>query len=157
MKPLFAMLLLAAYAPQRAGNGPLADPVEEQRAISVGHGIRCAVCQGLSVADSPSPMAQAMLDRVRELVHEGKSDEEIRAYFVARYGEWILLEPKPQGLNLLVWILPFVFVGGGLWVIARKARPTGTGGAPANADGATTEDDEYLRALRDEVEGRSRS
>lgn len=148
MKALLLVLLLGAYAPQHAGT-PLT-PELEQRAQTLGKQIRCAVCQGLSVADSPSPMAQSMMDRVRELVQENKSDEEIRAYFVERYGEWILLEPVAEGFNLIVWVLPFVFVGLGLAVIARNtaakqdARTSGQAAEPA--------DDPYLKAIRERVE-----
>jgi cytochrome c-type biogenesis protein CcmH len=140
------LFLLAAYAPQHAG-GQLSDPALEAHALAVGREIRCAVCQGLSVTDSPSPMAQSMLDRVRELVQEGKDDDAIRAYFVERYGEWILLEPKASGLNWLVWLGPFLFVGVGLIVISRQARPKPGADATPAAD-----DDPYLKALRDEVE-----
>ncbi|MCC6812341.1 MAG: cytochrome c-type biogenesis protein CcmH [Deltaproteobacteria bacterium] len=145
---LLLLLALAAYAPQHAGT-PIT-PELEAKAHTIGKTIRCAVCQGLSVADSPSPMAQSMMDRVRELVTEGKSEAEIHAYFVERYGEWILLEPKAEGFNLIVWVLPFVFVGLGLAVIARNtavsedARQAGP--APEAAD------DPYLKAVRDRVE-----
>jgi cytochrome c-type biogenesis protein CcmH len=148
---LALMLALSAYAPQTAGKGPLQDAELEKRALVVGHTIRCAVCQGLSVADSPSPMAQAMLDRVRELVSEGKNDDEIRAYFVERYGEWILLEPKAAGLNWLVWLLPFAFVGVGLYVISRKKYAAVASSPRVDAPTANPEDP-YLQAVRDEVD-----
>ena len=142
------LLALAAYAPQHAGT-PIT-PELEAKAHPIGKTIRCAVCQGLSVADSPSPMAQSMMDRVRELVTEGKSEAEIHAYFVERYGEWILLEPKAEGFNLIVWVLPFVFVGLGLAVIARntavKEDARQAGPAPEAAD------DPYLKAVRERVE-----
>jgi len=150
---MLLVLAFAAYAPGLDGNKPLESAEQEARAISIGHTIRCAVCQGLSVADSPSPMAQAMLDRVRDLVREGKSGDEVRAYFVERYGEWILLEPTGNGFNLVVWLLPFVFVGVGLVIIARKSRVVDTTekSHPVPTSGAATEDP-YLKALRDETE-----
>src|SRR5262249_28822679 len=99
--------LSGAFAPQQAGSSPL-EPVLEARVQKLGKQLRCATCQGLSIADSPASMARAQLDKVREFVSAGKSDEEIRAYFVARYGEWILLSPQPPGLNLAVWVGPGV-------------------------------------------------
>ena len=115
------LLALAAYAPQHAGT-PIT-PELEAKAHTIGKTIRCAVCQGLSVADSPSPMAQSMMDRVRELVTEGKSEAEIHAYFVERYGEWIVLDPDMKGLNFFIWIGPGLLVGLGLaWSVSLMSR-----------------------------------
>ena len=94
--------------------------------------LRCVVCQNLSVADSPSDLAKEMRNLVREQVQQGKSREEIQAYFVSRYGEYVLLSPPKRGFNLLVWGLPFLAVvaGGGLVYLVtvvgpRKRRRTG--------------------------------
>src|SRR6516162_6466204 len=91
---------LADFAPQQAGSEPL-EPELEARVQKLGKQLRCAVCQGLSIADSPASMARAQLDKVRELVAAGKSDEEIQSYFVERYGEWVLLQPRAAGINWL--------------------------------------------------------
>lgn len=84
--------------------------------------LRCPVCQGLSVADSPSGMANQMRDLIRERLQAGESPEAIKAYFVERYGEWILLAPKREGFNLLVWVLPFLGLGGGGVVLVFVLR-----------------------------------
>src|SRR5262249_59145714 len=97
--------LSGAFAPQQAGSSPL-EPALEARVQKLGKQLRCATCQGLSIADSPASMARAQLDKVREMVSAGKNDEEIRAYFVARYGEGILFSPKPAGLYLLGCLAP---------------------------------------------------
>lgn len=80
--------------------------------------LRCPVCQGLSIQDSPSELSLQMKDVIREQLRSGKSPEEVKAYFVSKYGEWILLEPKPKGMNLLVYLAPFIMLlaGGGLIV-----------------------------------------
>jgi cytochrome c-type biogenesis protein CcmH len=99
----------------------LGDLEDQVRAVAAE--LRCPVCQNLSVADSPSELAREMRGLIREQLTAGKRPEEIKAYFVSRYGEWILLAPKATGLNLLVWILPFVgAVSGGIsvWVVARR-------------------------------------
>ena len=102
--PVLALIAAVAlaqgdYAPGRAGLDPL-DADREARVQKLGKQLRCPVCQGTSIADSPSSMARAQLDKVRELVAEGKTDEEIYAYFVARYGEWALLSPS-KSLSLI--------------------------------------------------------
>ena len=91
---------------------------------ALGKQLRCPMCQGLSIADSPSSAARAQLDKVRELVAAGKTDQEIRDYFIARYGEWALLEPPASGMNVLVWLLPLaLLVGGGLAIARTMRRP----------------------------------
>jgi cytochrome c-type biogenesis protein CcmH len=153
---LAAGLATGQFAPQQGGSAPL-EPALEARVQKLGQELRCAVCQGLSIADSPSSMARAQLDKVRELVAEGKSDQEIVDYFVARYGEWVLLEPKREGFNWLVWLGPAALVLGGLFVILRqvKAGPAPASASPASAAPPTPApeaEDPYLRAVRQELE-----
>ncbi|MBW3554054.1 MAG: cytochrome c-type biogenesis protein CcmH [Gemmatimonadetes bacterium] len=83
-----------------------ADSALEARATRLAAELRCPVCQGLSIQDSPSPLALQMKDLIRTQVGQGRSDAEIRGYFVSRYGEWVLLQPRARGFNLLVYILP---------------------------------------------------
>jgi len=100
----------------------IAVSVEDQTS-SLAAELRCPVCQNLSVADSPSEMANQMRDLVREKLKNGESPDQIRAYFVSRYGEWILLAPKRQGFNWVAWLLPFgaILAGAGAigWVVGR--------------------------------------
>lgn len=151
-------LLLASgqYAPQQAGSEPLA-PELEVRVQHLGKVLRCAVCQGLSVADSPSSMARAQLDKIRELVAAGKSDAEVRDYFVARYGEWVLLQPTAEGANLLVWLGPVALLLGGAFVIARQVRAAPASPTPPPPPAATppapdASVDPYLAAVRRELD-----
>lgn len=106
----------------RSATGPLADPAQEARASKLAGELRCPVCQGLSIHDSPSPLAQQMKDLIRAQVSSGYSDEEIRQYFVSKYGEWVLLEPKAQGFNLLVYALPALMLLGGAGLIFVAVR-----------------------------------
>ena len=96
------------------------DLEEQLRAIS--KELRCPVCQNLSIADSPSEMAQQMRALIREQLKEGKSPKEIKAYFTSKYGEWILLSPTTKGFSLLVWILPFIALTGGIIFVLLVAR-----------------------------------
>jgi len=155
MTSLLLVLLLAQteHAPQQAGSA-LLDPVREARVQALGKQLRCPMCQGLSIADSGSSAARAQMDRVRELVAEGKSDDEIRTYFVARYGEWALLEPPAHGFNWLVWLGPAVLLLAGAWIVARMVRrkapdAVAAPAAPAPAEGSSG--DPYLDAVRAEL------
>jgi len=115
--PLVAMIvLLAAVA------DTVAAQVSEQTVHDVSAQLRCVVCQNLSVADSPSEMAAQMRAIVRERLEAGETPEQVREYFVARYGEWILLAPRRSGFNLLVWWFPVAAVAVGFIVVALLLR-----------------------------------
>lgn len=95
----------------------------EDRTREISTELRCVVCQNLSVADSPSEMAQQMRAVVREQLQAGKTPEQIKEFFVSKYGEWVLLKPKTTGFSALLWILPYaaLLLGmiGALWFIRR--------------------------------------
>jgi cytochrome c-type biogenesis protein CcmH len=120
----------AAPVPPPSERGQAAIPVPETTVHEVAAKLRCVVCQNLSVADSPSEMANQMRDIVRQRLAAGETPEQVIAYFVERYGEWILLSPAPHGLNLLVWAAPAVAVLVGLaavaFLIRRWTRPAST-------------------------------
>lgn len=94
--------------------------------------LRCPVCQGLSVADSPSESAVAIKKEVERLASLGYSEEQCLFYFEASYGEFIRLEPKAEGLNLLVWGGPAALVLVGLGIVGWM-RLGGRKTAPARA------------------------
>ncbi|MEL6545378.1 MAG: cytochrome c-type biogenesis protein [Myxococcota bacterium] len=121
------------------------------RAIALGKKIRCPVCQGTPISESPSTSAQDMMKQLRRLIDEGMSDEEIIEWFKARYGEWAILEPSREGFNLLVWVLPFVALLGGivLWRMNISSEPVAAASEGPTSD---AEEDPYRKALRDEVE-----
>ena len=103
------------------------DSVLEARTSAVAAQLRCPVCQGLSLQDSPSELAQSMRAVVRDQLAQGKSPDEVKAYFVSKYGEWILLAPEPRGFNLVAYAVPFfvVLAGGALIVIAVRRWTSG--------------------------------
>lgn len=117
MKRLLALLLAsgALAAPLASASSHEQSPVE-RRVAALAAQIRCPVCQNLSVKDSPSEVATSFRDRIRELVRAGRSDAEIKAFFVARYGDWILLSPPKRGIGLAVWLAPALLLGLGLAV-----------------------------------------
>lgn len=118
---LLVTLAQSGYAPTRMGLAPL-EQQQEERVQMLGKQLRCPVCQGVSIADSPSSMARAQLDKVRELVKEGKSDQEIYDFFTSRYGEWILMEPTKTGLNAVLWVGPGLLLLFGIAVVVLLSR-----------------------------------
>ncbi len=98
------------------------DPALEAQVRAIASKLRCPTCRALSVQDSPSGMAQEMRGLIRDQLRAGKSTDEITAYFVDRYGEWILLEPTAEGFNWTVWLLPVVLLLGGLAFVLMTAR-----------------------------------
>jgi cytochrome c-type biogenesis protein CcmH len=105
--------------PARAEPGPA---VPEELVHEVAAQLRCVVCQNLSVADSPSEMANQMRAIVRQRLAAGETPDQVIQYFVARYGEWILLAPTRHGLNLLVWAAPAFAVLVGLLTVTLLVR-----------------------------------
>ena len=124
--PVAALLAVVVAALVIGGAGrarPSRSPAA--RAHDIAAVLRCPVCQGLSVADSPSPTAKAIYDDVRHRVDAGESDASIKDYYVGRYGQWILLQPETSGVGALVWILPVtaLLLGvGGLALAFRRWR-----------------------------------
>ena len=94
----------------------------EQRTSAVAAQLRCPVCQGLSIQDSPSELAQQMRGVVRDQLAAGRTPEQVKQYFIDKYGEWILLEPEPHGFNILIYILPVVAVIAGAAVVVVAVR-----------------------------------
>jgi len=99
-----------------------AAPVDERAVHDIAAELRCVVCQSLSVADSPSETASQMRGVIRERLAAGDTPEQVKAYFVDKYGLWILLSPPRQGFNLLVWVVPFAGLLAGLAVVALVIR-----------------------------------
>jgi cytochrome c-type biogenesis protein CcmH len=147
---LLVLVLAQEYAPVRQGLDPL-EAEKEARVLKLGKRLRCAVCQGVAISDSPASMARAQLDKVRELVSDGKSDQEILDFFVERYGEWVLLEPTKGGLNALLWLGPLALLGIGLLVIVKQSRATPAVRAE-HAAVPTASDDALLAQVRADLE-----
>ena len=121
---LFAALSLAAASDPA---DRLHDPAQEARARHLFHEIRCLVCQNESIDDSEADLARDLRQIVREQVQSGRSDAEVRAFLVARYGQFVLLKPGFNPGNLALWLGPFavVLLGGGL-LAGRLRRPVPT-------------------------------
>jgi cytochrome c-type biogenesis protein CcmH len=123
---------------------PGAAPTDAERSAVLAAELRCPDCQGLSVADSPTASAREIRRQIDELVARGATDDEVRAHFVARYGEWIRLAPSSTAL----WLIPFGVVAAGLvllgaWLVRRPRATVPT-------DTAVT--DAQRRAVHEEAE-----
>lgn len=121
-------LLLAAGVTVAAPAAPVQeDPIERQM-LDIAHDLRCAVCQNQPVSESNADLAQDMRKSIREQLEAGKSREEIVDYFVARYGDYVLMKPPVERAGLLLWIAPplvlvVLALSGWLFLRRRSAAP----------------------------------
>ena len=129
----------------------------EQRTYDLGKVLRCPVCQGLSVADSQSDAAVAMKNRIKELVALGYSDDQIIDYFIGRYGEFVLLQPKSE--HWFVWWMPLFGLCVGVGIVALRWRSDSTSDSEtvldtsiASTEDSSMETDKYRARLLAELE-----
>ena len=133
------LLALILGAPQ---GQPLSGPALDQRTQEVASLLRCPVCQGMSVADSPSTVAQDMKHQVRDMLAKGYTQEQILAYFEQSYGQFVLEKPR----NPLVWILPIlVFIIGAI-VVVTTAKKLSSDPGPGTLDPGPP--DPYVEQVR---------
>jgi cytochrome c-type biogenesis protein CcmH len=126
--------------------GPqLTGAVLDTRTQEVASLLRCPVCQGMSIADSPSEMAVNMKHQVRDLLSRGYTQEQILDYFERSYGQFVLLKPKFQGVNALVWLLPLAIVAIGAGIVVSKMKKLER--APDKVE-TSAETDPYLESVR---------
>lgn len=134
---------------------PLSGDALFQRTNEVGALLRCPVCQGMAIADSPAEMAVNMKGQVRELLARGYTEEQILEYFEKSYGQFVLLKPK----STMIWILPLIALALGAFVVVfklrklQKPRPAAAATPEAPATTAVPVDDPYLARVRDLVGG----
>jgi cytochrome c-type biogenesis protein CcmH len=101
---------------------PLSEDEIQMKVREISKSLRCAVCQSESVWESGSELASQMREIVRERVISGESGDEIRAYFVSRYGDFILLKPRVSGINYLIWFGPFILLVISAFFLYRKMK-----------------------------------
>jgi len=108
----------------------------DQHVHDIASQLKCPVCQGESVADSPSTISQQMRAVIRQQLHSGKSDQEIIQYFVDRYGEQIVWSPPWQGFTLLAWLVPIalLLIGAFLLLTVLRNWRSAPSSQPADTD-----------------------
>lgn len=121
-------------------SSPLSGAALDAKTRDVGSRLRCPVCQGLSIADSPASMAVNMKGEVRDLLARGYSDEQVIDYFEHSYGQFVLLDPPRRGINWLVWALPVLLLLAGAFFIRRVL----TRSSPAEPVAMVADDDDEL-------------
>jgi cytochrome c-type biogenesis protein CcmH len=155
MRPLasivFCLVALFSIAAAHAvePDEKLADPALEARARALTMELRCVVCQNQSVDDSDAPLAKDIRVLVRERISAGESDDQVRAFIVARYGKFVLLKPPLENDTVLLWFGPAILLFGGLalaYFYMRRVRATGAPAAPLSA----SEEDAVKRLIDDE-------
>ena len=135
----------------RGHQQPAARPQQVQQIAS---GLHCPICKDLSVADSPAPLAQQMRQQIDEQLAAGRTPDEIRAGFVAAYGDSVLMSPPRHGIGSTAYYLPLIVVLGGALIVVlllrRWRRPSGVDGA--EPDGRAPLTSAQRQALRRAVE-----
>lgn len=135
------MTLVMVLTPLHGVKGTTIDETEiDVKTREIAKTLRCTVCQTENIWESGAPLAKQMRDVVRERVKQGQSADEIRAYFLSRYGDYILMEPPKRGINWSIWIIPFLFLFGGAILLYRELQrwvartPSSSGNMPPPLD-----------------------
>jgi cytochrome c-type biogenesis protein CcmH len=130
----FALALAAAPAladsslpPAALADTQLPDPRQERQAKALMEEIRCLVCQGQSIADSNAEMAGDMRALIRRRIQAGERPDSIRAWLIARYGNWVSYDPPLEPITWPLWALPVLLVLAGLWLARGRFRRRGRG------------------------------
>ena len=119
---LFAVMVLGAAAGDPADR--LADPAKEAHARALFREVRCLVCQSESIDESDASLARDLRQLVRAQVAQGRSDDQIRAFLVSRYGQFVLLTPKASLGNAVLWLGPLLVVAVGAAALISRRRTT---------------------------------
>ena len=119
------LLLLAGTAWAVEPDEVLDDPALESRAREISQGLRCMICRNESIDESDAALACDLRLLVRERIANGESDEEVVAFVVERYGEYVLLNPRRDGINLVLWAAaPILLLAGlvaaGTFLVCRR-------------------------------------
>jgi cytochrome c-type biogenesis protein CcmH len=166
---LFAIVVIAAVWSTLLIVAP-GQQTLDARTQRVASQLKCLICQGESVADSPSTLAQQMRVAIRQQLQAGRSEQDVIQYFVQRYGDQILWSPPWQGFSLLIWLVPIAFLLCGILLVflivrdwlavspesTTRLRPknsVGTGASPVPTIAVSQNDDleRYRAQLESEL------
>ena len=120
---LLAVVFAATVTPVTAKEAePLEDPVYQERFEALTKELRCLKCQNQTIFDSKAGLADDLRRQIREQMHQGKSDEEIVDYLVARYGDFVRYRPDFKASTLFLWVGPFLFLVIGIAMLVHQIR-----------------------------------
>ena len=129
------------------------DAAIEARLKGLAEELRCLVCQNQTIADSNAPLALDLRNQIRGQIAQGRSDDQIRAYMVERYGDFVLYKPPFKAVTAILWAGPFLLLLAGIWALVAIVRRRRGIPAPAGAQRPTQAEIEAL--LEEPVENRS--
>jgi cytochrome c-type biogenesis protein CcmH len=145
----FAIVLLClastAFAMQLQSSVPnvYRNAAEETRFHALTGSLRCVMCQNESLADSDAPIAHDLRREILDLMRDGKTDAQIRDFLVARYGEFVLYQPRVEPATWLLWFGPLVLLASGGatvgWIVRRRAIRARAVAAATSAESSSTE------------------
>ena len=118
----------------------------DQRVQDVASQLKCPVCQGESVADSQAIIAQQMRQVIRQQLQSGKSEQDVVQYFIRSYGDQIVWLPPWQGFSLLIWLVPMIFLLGGIVLVFIVLREWKSGGGVTEKNDGASKDEISLDA-----------
>ncbi len=145
-----AILISVAATAVAVDEKPLEDPAKEAVARAIMKDIRCLQCQNQSIEDSNAGIAKDLRMVVRERLALGDSPDNVRAYLVDRYGDWVLLEPPVKANTYFLWASPFLFLVFIIYMVLRSRKPS------AGPKPLSEEEEAKLKALLDEDSGERR-
>lgn len=140
----------SAHAQLQQPELPPPPPEIAKRLKTLESELRCLVCQNQTLAESPANLAGDLRREVRSLVDQGKSNDEIKQFLQARYGDFVLYRPPVSARTYVLWVGPFVLLVGGLgalvWFVRRRHKSTSAAvGTPLAPDPARTRAEQLLR------------
>ena len=122
MITLLAFALCGAFAQAKEAAPLAADEAVEKRMVAISEELRCLVCQNESLSGSHAELAQDLRREIRKMISEGKTDQEILDFMVARYGDFVRYRPPLKPTTWLLWGGPFLLMAGGLGALIAFLR-----------------------------------
>jgi len=126
----------------------------DQQVREVAKTLRCTICQNESIWESQAELAQQMRDLIKERLLKGESPDQVRAYFLSRYGDYILLTPQKSGMNWILWAGPFVLLAGGGALLYRTVSRWVAQTAAAKKGDLPPIDDRLRKRIEEELHSR---
>ena len=128
MRRILAAMLLALASTGTLGQASEVahpDAATERRLKELAEELRCLVCQNQTIADSNAPLALDLRNQIRTQISQGRSDDQIRAYMVERYGDFVLYKPPFKASTAILWLAPLLLLGAGIavfWRVVTRRR-----------------------------------